>query len=131
MQDQDGLGRNEASQIDGPKSDLKTCFFGVYQPEQPGKQLNHLCPPSLPLLLPCLRSALIRSSSDLLVPPGTLSVIYLIILVTVKAVHLGFHLDFHWFQASQFYVPGEAFSVAASGTCFYLQHLQEAFIEVT
>lgn len=46
--------------------------------------------------------------SHLLLPPGTLSVIYLIVLVTVKAVRLGFHLDFHWFQESQFYVPGEA-----------------------
>uniref|UniRef100_A0A674NVW0 Neutral amino acid transporter 9 n=1 Tax=Takifugu rubripes TaxID=31033 RepID=A0A674NVW0_TAKRU len=36
---------------------------------------------------------------------STLSVIYLIALVTVKAVHLGFHLDFHWFDRSQFYVP--------------------------
>lgn len=42
-------------------------------------------------------------------PPGTLSVVYLIVLVTVKAVRLGFHLDFHWLQESQFYVPGEAF----------------------
>lgn len=72
-----------------------------------------------------LTTGLIRTSSDLLIPPGTLSVIYLIILVTIKVVHLGFHLDFHWFQASQFYVPGEA------STCFYLQHLQIVFVEVT
>uniref|UniRef100_A0A674NAG0 Neutral amino acid transporter 9 n=1 Tax=Takifugu rubripes TaxID=31033 RepID=A0A674NAG0_TAKRU len=51
-----------------------------------------------------LLSGLIRCSPDLLLV-GTLSVIYLIALVTVKAVHLGFHLDFHWFDRSQFYVP--------------------------
>uniref|UniRef100_A0A8C4NYL6 Neutral amino acid transporter 9 n=1 Tax=Dicentrarchus labrax TaxID=13489 RepID=A0A8C4NYL6_DICLA len=36
---------------------------------------------------------------------STISVIYLIALVTVKAVHLGFHLEFHWFDTTQFYVP--------------------------
>lgn len=39
---------------------------------------------------------------------GTISVLYLITLVTVKAVHLGFHLHFHWFDTSQFYVPGKS-----------------------
>ncbi|XP_030291702.1 neutral amino acid transporter 9 isoform X2 [Sparus aurata] len=36
---------------------------------------------------------------------GTISVVYLITLVTIKAVHLGFHLEFHWFDTTQFYVP--------------------------
>uniref|UniRef100_A0A674PJD5 Neutral amino acid transporter 9 n=1 Tax=Takifugu rubripes TaxID=31033 RepID=A0A674PJD5_TAKRU len=54
----------------------------------------------LPLL--CFRSAAFFARFTFL---GTLSVIYLIALVTVKAVHLGFHLDFHWFDRSQFYVP--------------------------
>lgn len=39
--------------------------------------------------------------------PGTISVIYLIALVTVKAVLLGFHLEFHWLDPSEFYVPGK------------------------
>lgn len=39
---------------------------------------------------------------------GTISVIYLIFLVTYKAIRLGFHLDFHWFHSSnQFFVPGK------------------------
>lgn len=38
---------------------------------------------------------------------GTISVVYLIALVTLKAVHLGFHLEFHWFDTTQFYVPGK------------------------
>ncbi|XP_061589538.1 neutral amino acid transporter 9 [Cololabis saira] len=54
----------------------------------------------LPLL--CFRSASFFARFTFL---GTISVIYLIALVTVKAVHLGFHLEFHWFDASQFYVP--------------------------
>lgn len=41
-----------------------------------------------------------------LLRPGTISVIYLIVLVSIKAAHLGFHLEFHWLDASQFYVPG-------------------------
>ncbi|XP_051539515.1 sodium-coupled neutral amino acid transporter 9 [Myxocyprinus asiaticus] len=36
---------------------------------------------------------------------GTISVMYLIILVTFKAARLGFHLEFHWFEPSTFYVP--------------------------
>lgn len=36
-----------------------------------------------------------------------MSVVYLITLVTVKAFRLGFHLEFHWFDATQFYVPGK------------------------
>lgn len=36
--------------------------------------------------------------------PGTISVVYLIALVTFKAVRLGFHLEFHWFDKTQFYV---------------------------
>uniref|UniRef100_A0A8C1HJ70 Neutral amino acid transporter 9 n=2 Tax=Cyprinus carpio TaxID=7962 RepID=A0A8C1HJ70_CYPCA len=35
----------------------------------------------------------------------TLSVVYLIFLVTYKAIRLGFHLDFHWFDSSVFFVP--------------------------
>lgn len=33
--------------------------------------------------------------------------IYLITLVTVKAFRLGFHLEFHWFDSTQFYIPGK------------------------
>ncbi|KAM3600090.1 uncharacterized protein V6R79_017248 [Siganus canaliculatus] len=54
----------------------------------------------LPLL--CFRSASFFARFTFL---GTISVIYLIALVTIKAARLGFHLDFHWFDASQFYVP--------------------------
>uniref|UniRef100_A0A3P8QGF9 Neutral amino acid transporter 9 n=1 Tax=Astatotilapia calliptera TaxID=8154 RepID=A0A3P8QGF9_ASTCA len=36
---------------------------------------------------------------------STISVVYLIVLVTVKAVRLGFHLEFHWFDKTEFYVP--------------------------
>lgn len=54
----------------------------------------------LPLL--CFRSASFFARFTFL---GTISVVYLIVLVTVKAVHLGFHLEFHWFDTSQFYVP--------------------------
>uniref|UniRef100_A0A3B4VE54 Neutral amino acid transporter 9 n=1 Tax=Seriola dumerili TaxID=41447 RepID=A0A3B4VE54_SERDU len=36
---------------------------------------------------------------------STISVIYLIALVTVKAVRLGFHLEFHWIDTTEFYVP--------------------------
>ncbi|KAM4615470.1 neutral amino acid transporter 9 isoform 1-T2 [Polymixia lowei] len=35
---------------------------------------------------------------------GTISVVYLIMLVTLKAIRLGFHLEFHWFESTQFYV---------------------------
>ncbi|XP_072228802.1 neutral amino acid transporter 9 [Leuresthes tenuis] len=54
----------------------------------------------LPLL--CFRSASFFARFTFL---GTLSVIYLIVMVTIKAVRLGFHLEFHWFGAAQFYVP--------------------------
>uniref|UniRef100_A0A673XNX9 Neutral amino acid transporter 9 n=1 Tax=Salmo trutta TaxID=8032 RepID=A0A673XNX9_SALTR len=36
---------------------------------------------------------------------STISVVYLIILVTLKAIRLGFHLEFHWLESTQFYVP--------------------------
>ncbi|XP_045141175.1 sodium-coupled neutral amino acid transporter 9 [Echinops telfairi] len=36
---------------------------------------------------------------------GTVSVLYLIFLVTLKAVRLGFHLEFHWFTPTEFFVP--------------------------
>ncbi|XP_060617479.2 neutral amino acid transporter 9 [Anolis sagrei] len=36
---------------------------------------------------------------------GTVSVVYLVILVTVKAAHLGFHLEFDWSQTSEYFVP--------------------------
>ncbi|XP_042364859.1 sodium-coupled neutral amino acid transporter 9 [Plectropomus leopardus] len=54
----------------------------------------------LPLL--CFRSASFFARFTFL---GTISVVYLIVLVTVKAVRLGFHLEFHWFDTSQFFVP--------------------------
>ncbi|XP_041667500.1 sodium-coupled neutral amino acid transporter 9 [Cheilinus undulatus] len=54
----------------------------------------------LPLL--CLRSAAFFARFTFL---GTVSVIYLITLVTIKAVRLGFHLEFHWFDSTQLYVP--------------------------
>ncbi|KAJ7334973.1 hypothetical protein JRQ81_012914 [Phrynocephalus forsythii] len=36
---------------------------------------------------------------------GTISVVYLVILVTVKAARLGFHLEFDWSQRSEYFVP--------------------------
>lgn len=54
----------------------------------------------LPLL--CFRSASFFARFTFL---GTISVVYLIALVTYKAVRLGFHLEFHWFQHTQFFVP--------------------------
>ncbi|TSS11554.1 Sodium-coupled neutral amino acid transporter 9 [Bagarius yarrelli] len=56
------------------------------------------------LLLPLLnfRSASFFARFTFL---GTISVIYLIILVTVKAFQLGFHLEFHWFDSTDFFIP--------------------------
>ncbi|XP_038825933.1 sodium-coupled neutral amino acid transporter 9 [Salvelinus namaycush] len=56
------------------------------------------------LLLPLLnfRSASFFARFTFL---GTISVVYLIILVTLKAIRLGFHLEFHWLESTQFYVP--------------------------
>ncbi|XP_046873212.1 sodium-coupled neutral amino acid transporter 9 isoform X1 [Hypomesus transpacificus] len=56
------------------------------------------------LLLPLLnfRSASFFARFTFL---GTISVIYLICLVTWKAFHLGIHLEFHWLDSTQFYVP--------------------------
>ncbi|XP_026797522.3 sodium-coupled neutral amino acid transporter 9 [Pangasianodon hypophthalmus] len=56
------------------------------------------------LLLPLLnfRSASFFARFTFL---GTVSVIYLIILVTLKAFRLGFHLEFHWFDSTDFFVP--------------------------
>uniref|UniRef100_A0A665TF23 Neutral amino acid transporter 9 n=1 Tax=Echeneis naucrates TaxID=173247 RepID=A0A665TF23_ECHNA len=53
----------------------------------------------LPLL--CFRSASFFARFTFL---GTISVVYLIVLVTIKAVRLGFHLEFHWIYATGFYV---------------------------
>uniref|UniRef100_A0A673ALE9 Neutral amino acid transporter 9 n=1 Tax=Sphaeramia orbicularis TaxID=375764 RepID=A0A673ALE9_9TELE len=36
---------------------------------------------------------------------STISVIYLISLVTYKAIRLGFHLEFHWFDSTKLFVP--------------------------
>ncbi|XP_060091962.1 neutral amino acid transporter 9 [Heteronotia binoei] len=36
---------------------------------------------------------------------GTISVVYLVFLVTLKAAHLGFHLEFHWIEESTYFVP--------------------------
>ncbi|KAK2502894.1 hypothetical protein MC885_010763 [Smutsia gigantea] len=36
---------------------------------------------------------------------GTVSVLYLIFLVTLKAIRLGFHLEFHWYMPTEFFVP--------------------------
>ncbi|XP_045421614.1 sodium-coupled neutral amino acid transporter 9 isoform X1 [Lemur catta] len=56
------------------------------------------------LLLPLLnfKSPSFFSKFNIL---GTVSVLYLIFLVTLKAVHLGFHLEFHWFIPTGFFVP--------------------------
>nr|XP_061836652.1 neutral amino acid transporter 9-like [Nerophis lumbriciformis]XP_061836653.1 neutral amino acid transporter 9-like [Nerophis lumbriciformis]XP_061836654.1 neutral amino acid transporter 9-like [Nerophis lumbriciformis] len=54
----------------------------------------------LPLL--CFRSASFFARFTFL---GTISVIYLIVLVTIKAARLGFHLEFHWFDTTKYYVP--------------------------
>nr|XP_012423526.1 PREDICTED: sodium-coupled neutral amino acid transporter 9 isoform X3 [Odobenus rosmarus divergens] len=36
---------------------------------------------------------------------STVSVLYLIFLVTFKAIHLGFHLEFHWLMQTEYFVP--------------------------
>ncbi|XP_053722976.1 sodium-coupled neutral amino acid transporter 9 [Synchiropus splendidus] len=56
------------------------------------------------LLLPLLslRSASFFARFTFL---GTISVVYLIVLVTTKAVRLGINLEFHWFDSTDFYVP--------------------------
>ncbi|NXG17413.1 S38A9 protein, partial [Grallaria varia] len=36
---------------------------------------------------------------------GTVSVVYLVFLVTVKAARLGIHLEFNWFTENEFFVP--------------------------
>ncbi|KAL0964998.1 hypothetical protein UPYG_G00275460 [Umbra pygmaea] len=56
------------------------------------------------LLLPLLnfRSASFFARFTFL---GTISVVYLIFLVTLKAVRLGFHLEFHWFDSTDIFVP--------------------------
>ncbi|XP_007486384.2 neutral amino acid transporter 9 isoform X1 [Monodelphis domestica] len=36
---------------------------------------------------------------------GTISVLYLIFFVTLKSIQLGFHLEFHWFISTEFFVP--------------------------
>lgn len=54
----------------------------------------------LPLL--CFRSASFFARFTFL---GTISVVYLLSLVTYKAVRLGFHLEFHWFNHTQYFVP--------------------------
>lgn len=56
------------------------------------------------LLLPLLnfRSASFFARFTFL---GTISVVYLIFLVTYKAIRLGFHLEFHWVDPSVFFVP--------------------------
>ncbi|NXW38593.1 S38A9 protein, partial [Phaetusa simplex] len=40
---------------------------------------------------------------------GTVSVVYLVFLVTVKAAHLGIHLEYHWFTENDFFVPDFVF----------------------
>lgn len=56
------------------------------------------------LLLPLLnfRSASFFARFTFL---GTISVVYLIILVTTKAIRLGFHLEFHWFDSTELFLP--------------------------
>ncbi|XP_044132575.1 sodium-coupled neutral amino acid transporter 9 isoform X2 [Bufo gargarizans] len=36
---------------------------------------------------------------------GTVSVLYLVSLVTYKAIRLGFHFDFHWDEVQEYFVP--------------------------
>ncbi|ELW65685.1 Putative sodium-coupled neutral amino acid transporter 9 [Tupaia chinensis] len=56
------------------------------------------------LLLPLLnfKSPSFFSKFNIL---GTGSVLYLIFLVTFKAIRLGFHLEFHWLIPTEFFVP--------------------------
>ncbi|XP_062067959.1 neutral amino acid transporter 9 [Lepus europaeus] len=56
------------------------------------------------LLLPLLnfKSPSFFSKFNIL---GTVSVLYLIFLVTLKAIRLGFHLEFHWFVSTDYFVP--------------------------
>lgn len=55
------------------------------------------------LLLPLLgfKSASFFARFNIL---GTISVVYLIILVTLKAAQQGFHLEFHWFESTNNFV---------------------------
>nr|XP_019965252.1 PREDICTED: sodium-coupled neutral amino acid transporter 9 [Paralichthys olivaceus] len=68
----------------------------------------------LPLL--CFRSASFFARFTFL---GTISVVYLIVLVTVKTSRLGFHLKFHWFDTSEFYVPGKPAGPCVCVLCVY------------
>uniref|UniRef100_A0A667G7I7 Neutral amino acid transporter 9 n=1 Tax=Lynx canadensis TaxID=61383 RepID=A0A667G7I7_LYNCA len=56
------------------------------------------------LLLPLLnfKSPSFFSKFNIL---GTVSVLYLIFLVTLKAIRLGIHLEFHWFMQTEYFVP--------------------------
>ncbi|XP_069897279.1 neutral amino acid transporter 9 isoform X1 [Dipodomys merriami] len=56
------------------------------------------------LLLPLLnfKSPSFFSKFNIL---GTVSVLYLIFFVTLKAIRLGFHLEFHWLTPTEFFVP--------------------------
>ncbi|XP_034048427.1 sodium-coupled neutral amino acid transporter 9 isoform X1 [Thalassophryne amazonica] len=54
----------------------------------------------LPLL--CFRSASFFARFTFF---GTISVVYLIVLVSIKTARLGFHLEFHWFHAPKSFVP--------------------------
>ncbi|XP_069780474.1 neutral amino acid transporter 9 isoform X1 [Narcine bancroftii] len=53
----------------------------------------------LPLL--CFKSASFFARFNNL---GTISVVYLIILVTLKAAQQGFHMEFHWFESANNFV---------------------------
>ncbi|XP_054571335.1 neutral amino acid transporter 9 isoform X3 [Eptesicus fuscus] len=60
----------------------------------------YLVGPLLPLL--SFRSPSFFSRFNVL---GTVSVVYLTFLVTLKAARSGFHLEFHWFTPTEFFVP--------------------------
>jgi hypothetical protein len=57
---------------------------------------------------------------------GTVSVLYLIFVVTLKAVRLGFHLEFHWFVPTEFFVPGEFVKIRTQSL-----HNDSVFFKVT
>ncbi|NXW08136.1 S38A9 protein, partial [Fregetta grallaria] len=46
---------------------------------------------------------------------GTVSVVYLVFLVTLKAARLGIHLEYNWFTENDFFVPGVSTSIISHG----------------
>ncbi|MFT7815718.1 sodium-coupled neutral amino acid transporter 9 [Arapaima gigas] len=73
------------------------------------------------LLLPLLsfRSASFFARFTFL---GTISVIYLLFLVTFKAFRLGFHMEFHWLHSTDLFVAGICLSCSGVLTLAFFIH---------